>query len=228
MKNIEYVKKDLLRRKINEHFSNNPKSRVAIFKADIGPKKTIWRVQREGKEFVVVEVKTEREEFVLSEGFPVFEADKEKPKKKFKGPPGEVEASPNTAETPSGAESAESETTNDNPYDDSSEDKFSAEEPSVDMGPGPDAAGDSEGKGEPPPEGQDSEEGKTGEQKQLKNLVQNKPVQDIAITSESDKTTIVLTLGGLKNPIELTVHDNGKVTYKLGHLSRLLKASAAE
>jgi hypothetical protein len=82
-----------------------------------------------------------------------------------------------------------------------------------------------EGGEEAPPE--EEEPGtKTAEEERLKKMVMNKPVQDIQVTSDSDRGTITLTLGGLKNPLEINVFDSGKVTYKLGSLSQLLKPSA--
>jgi hypothetical protein len=68
MKSNDIVKKDLLRRKIREHFSKNPKSKSVIVKADIGPKKTIWRAQKLASGvFNIVEVNTTREQFLITE-----------------------------------------------------------------------------------------------------------------------------------------------------------------
>lgn len=66
------VKKDLLRRKIQEYFSKNPKAKSVIVKADVGEAKTLWKVVREGvSSFRVVEVNTKREEFMLESGIAV-------------------------------------------------------------------------------------------------------------------------------------------------------------
>jgi len=61
------IKKDLLRRKIREHFRKNPKSSSVVIKANIGGGTTVWKVKKEGKSFNVVEVNARREHFVISE-----------------------------------------------------------------------------------------------------------------------------------------------------------------
>lgn len=63
---LNVVKKDLLRRKIKEYFSD-PQKHTAIIKADIGDHKTIWKVTRDKKDFKVIEVNTHKELFTLSE-----------------------------------------------------------------------------------------------------------------------------------------------------------------
>lgn len=64
-KNNNIVKKDLLRRKINEYFSKNPSAKMVIIKADVGGNKTHWKVTKEGKSFKVVEVNTVKEEYIF-------------------------------------------------------------------------------------------------------------------------------------------------------------------
>lgn len=59
------VKKDLLRRKVTEHFTKNPGSRSVIIRANIGESNTLWKVERVNKGFNVVEVNTIREQFVI-------------------------------------------------------------------------------------------------------------------------------------------------------------------
>jgi len=65
MENSNLVKKDLLRRKITEHFSANPKSTSVIISANIGESRTLWKVERVNKAYSVVEVNTKKEQFML-------------------------------------------------------------------------------------------------------------------------------------------------------------------
>jgi hypothetical protein len=306
MESRDLVKKDLLRRKIQEHFGKHPESKSVIVKADVGDVKTIWRVQREGRSFSVVEVNTNREQFVISEavgtpeqlfgqfstavmqggfnpnpqqtqmisnafnslpqgpfrkaaeemikgaglqskvrttaqsgqqmgglgrasttstlsmgaapkGTGLAETDEEKPKSKkldLDKPKKLKEPEKPSSDKPLGAEPAAT--------PDAMEPSKDVPSAETDVDVAPDA--------EPSPEGDMAEPvpTKTGEEKQLQSLIQNKPVQNIEVSSESNKGTIVLTLGGLKNPLEIDFFNNGKVTYKLGTLSRLLKPGASD
>lgn len=64
MNNSEIVKKDLLRRKINEYFSKNPKATSVIIKADVGgPSKTVWKVERTKTKYNITEVNTLAEKY---------------------------------------------------------------------------------------------------------------------------------------------------------------------
>lgn len=67
------IKKDLLRRKIQEYFTKYPKSKSVIIKTDIGHAKTLWKVVREGKKFNVTEVNTNKNEFVFESGINVVQ-----------------------------------------------------------------------------------------------------------------------------------------------------------
>ena len=62
-----FIKKDLLRRKIREHFKRNPGSKTVVIKANIGGDTTVWKVRKEGKTFNVVEVVATREHFIITE-----------------------------------------------------------------------------------------------------------------------------------------------------------------
>lgn len=73
MNKNEMIKKDLLRRKIQEYFTKNPKAKSFIVKADAGSARTLWKVVREGKKFNVVEINTERQEFVFESGISVVQ-----------------------------------------------------------------------------------------------------------------------------------------------------------
>jgi len=63
----EIVKKDLLRRKINEYFSKNPNSNSVIIRADVGDMKTHWKVVKEGKDFNIIEVNTNTKKFIFED-----------------------------------------------------------------------------------------------------------------------------------------------------------------
>jgi hypothetical protein len=71
MNSKEIVKKDLIRRKINEYFSKHPKAKSVIINSGIDSFKTIWRVVKESNNFVVTEVNTKREKFILEAPIPV-------------------------------------------------------------------------------------------------------------------------------------------------------------
>lgn len=310
MKSSDIVKKDLLRRKIREHFTKNPKVKSVVVKADIGDRKTIWRAQKMANGlFNVVEVNTTREQFLITEitgtpspqyrkfttefvgaaanpadraaqsrlsqavnslppgperqeaeaamqsigmkmqttgqlgkqmggigrasrtstltmgkkaaGAQVAEADedkpkkKEEPKKKKPDKPDAPKASPPSSDTPPGAEMA---TDTSAPGGTETE---PVDRPETDLDVTP-PEGDA---GAPPPE-EEKPGAKTAEEERLRTMVKNRPIQDIEISSESDKGTITLTVGGLKNPVEISVFDSGKITYNLGKLPFLLKPGA--
>lgn len=316
MNSSDIVKKDLLRRKIREHFSKHPRAKSVVVKADIGDRKTIWRAQKMASGvFSVVEVNTVREQFLITEisgqaspeyqqlstsivsalasgnpaekeralndlemtmprlrpqekgeaeklramlgtggastaardssasfrasssipglgsrpaspslrankqvrGRKVAEADepekKEKPKKKKKSDM--PTATPHPDAQPPGAEMAATTTP--------TGDTEPVDKPETDLDVTFPNGAEMQGKAPSP----DQDPGvKTAEEERLKKMVMNKPIQDISVSSDSDRGTIVLTLGGLKNPVEISVFDSGKVTYKLGSLSQLLKPSA--
>lgn len=68
MKKFDLVRRELLRRKINEHFLSHPQSSVAVFKMDIGNRKTLWRVVREDKDYRITEIHTKKESFLIEAG----------------------------------------------------------------------------------------------------------------------------------------------------------------
>ena len=66
---------------------------------------------------------------------------------------------------------------------------------------------------------------KTGEELQLQQLVQAKPVESIDVDSDESGGHIVLSLAGLENPLEIHISKDGKIKYKLGDLARVIKTS---
>ena len=68
MNSNSIVKKDLLRRKINEYFTKHPNAKSVIIETDIGENKTVWRVVRENRNFSITEVNTSRENFIMELG----------------------------------------------------------------------------------------------------------------------------------------------------------------
>jgi len=64
----EIVKKDLLRRKINEYFSKHPKSKSFIIRSDAGDSMHFWKVKKEGKRYNITEVKTKTEKYIFEAG----------------------------------------------------------------------------------------------------------------------------------------------------------------
>lgn len=65
MNKKEIVKKDLLRRKINEYFSKYPKAKSVIINSGVDAIKTIWRVVKEDKGYFITEVNTNKENFII-------------------------------------------------------------------------------------------------------------------------------------------------------------------
>jgi len=307
MNSGDIVKKDLLRRKIREHFSKRPNSNSVIVKADIGDRKTIWRATKLANGiFNIVEVNTVKEQFLITEitgqasaeyqklstavvsalANPRDTASKEKalndleramPRlhpqerteaEKLRAMLGTGMASTSQRDTAASFRAASpipglasrtalrahksvkgkiiSEAEEDKPKEKKPEKKKKDPSPSSGKPPGAEMAAPiapEEPMSEPekvdrpetdvgstpemPGKEPESEPGvKTAEEDRLKKMVMNKPIQDISVTSDSNRGTIILTLGGLKNPVEINVFDDGKVTYKLGSLSQLLKPSA--
>lgn len=224
MEDRDKVKIDVLRRKYLEHFEKNPDSKSVIIKADVGDMKTLWRVVREGRDFRIVEVNTTREEFIITEASPkekmFSDISKDEPKKKKKKanpkPKPKEEEPPASSDKPPGAEMAHT------PKGEPGEiEKVDSPETGPDVEPPEGPAMGPEGEPETP-----EPEVKTAEEDRLQKMVHNKPIQNISISSESDRGTITLQLGGLKNPLEISIFDSGKVTYRLGNLSQLLKPNA--
>lgn len=67
MKNKEIIRQELLRRKICEHFSKCPKSKVAILRAESEGVKLHWQVVREKNKYNITEVSSHRRIFSMSE-----------------------------------------------------------------------------------------------------------------------------------------------------------------
>jgi hypothetical protein len=61
----DLVKMELLRRKINEHFTKNPDSKSVIIKANLDEGKTAWKVTRTKKGLSIVEVATKRKKYLI-------------------------------------------------------------------------------------------------------------------------------------------------------------------
>lgn len=97
------VKKDLLRRKINEYFSKNPESKSVVVEFTINKKKTIWRAVKEEKQIVIAEVNTKTDKFIFEvDASPIIEPggdDSSADQTLVRGKPGERSgrASPTTA-----------------------------------------------------------------------------------------------------------------------------------
>ena len=228
MDNRDKVKIDILRRKYMEHFRKNPKSKSVVIKADVGPVKTLWRVLREGRDFRIVEVNTTREEFIITEASPkekMFSDIGEDKPKKSKKPKRPEKSRPEptdplaSSDKPPGAEMASS------PEGEPDEiEKIEKPEAGPDVG-GPEGSPEGAPQGDPEAD-MGTPEVKSAEEERLQKMVHNKPIQNISVSSDSDKGTISLQLGGLKNPLEISIFDSGKVTYRLGNLSQLLKPSA--
>lgn len=74
MNSWSLVKKDLLRRKIKEHFSRNPDSNSATFKMESAGEKTYWKVIRESdkKTFSIVEVASKINQFLIEQTLTEF------------------------------------------------------------------------------------------------------------------------------------------------------------
>ena len=67
------IEKGILAKKIKEHFTKNPKATSVIIKNNSDNANKFWRVQREGKNFKIVEVSTAKNEFMLEMNMPMRE-----------------------------------------------------------------------------------------------------------------------------------------------------------
>ena len=184
----DIIKKDLLRRKIQEHIKNKPAAVSFVVKARFGDENTHWKVTREGKDFNIIEVNSRKDEFVLAEAEKkdVETSDDVTSGEPRKMKPGEQE--------PMGQDIGGLETDVD--------------------------ADDSVVEPEP-------QRTKTGEELQLKQLVSNKPVQDVDVEVSDQGGSVVLHLAGLDNPLKITL-EGGQASYSLGELSRQLRTSTSE
>lgn len=65
------VKNELLRRKVQEYFSKNPKKKSVVVSLGEGDSKLTWKATKDKGSFKVVEVKTSCQEFILEQPLPV-------------------------------------------------------------------------------------------------------------------------------------------------------------
>lgn len=325
--NTNILKKDLLRRKIQEHFSKHPKAKSVIVVAGVDPNKTVWKVDRIKKGFNIVEVNTQREHFIFEAvpgtlapgasmplggpptggqspefrqiigiispvmgnlGTSQAEAAKAReqvnsligklrnPREKAQAagflsflstigtgmasapPTAPIGQAPGGVPTPSGKSGLssgkhtkgkkihEKEEKSKKPEKEEERPKKKYEfepkekdepkknfKPSVPPVVDPPEAGIETGADETPsapspemgqqPEAPPEEKPKTGEEAQLKQIVAAKPIKNLEVFGDEKGSHIILTLGGLKNPIQFNFSRDGKITYKLGELSRVLK-----
>ena len=318
MDNMNIVKKNLLQRKIKEHFSKNPKSKSVIVSVNIGEQKTIWKVNKAKVGYSVVEVNTHKEQFMLEGPMPVAAAGApqqgsaefkqvmgiigpimgnlgtsqaqaaearnqintligriKNPKEKAQAgaflnylgalTSGMAGASPQapiaqaqgavpkpsgntglaSGRTRAGSKLHEKEEKDKKKTDKRPEDmpkkspssvkpapETAPEDPQAAAQPEPEAAGmetpgpaDAPAPEAPPEEPKAPDAApKTGEELSLQSLVKTKPVKDIQVFGDEKGGHVMLSMGGLKNAIQLNFGYDGKITYKFGELSRVLKA----
>lgn len=318
------IKKDLLRRKIREHFKKNPGASSVVIKANIGGGTTVWKVKKEGKSFNVVEVNASREHFVISEApvggqtaapgsVPLAKGSSATLGTKPAGQPAggikDMDAGSVLSLVQSGAQKVNSEViaktmapmlipkdaglkkqlkttwdilngasnkepqaasflgmmqelmntpewlrahrdpslteADDDPSGDDEKkkkkddkpekkskepkkpEKPKKDKPEPKMSDVPPEADTGLETGVEPPPGAEEPPGepagpKRGEEIQLQQLVQNKPVQDISVETDDQGGHVVLKLGGLELPVEIHVSRDGKATFEVGELSRTL------
>lgn len=70
----------------------------------------------------------------------------------------------------------------------------------------------------------DVPEKKTSEEMQLTQMVQGKPLKNVSVSSIDGNKVVVLDVMGLKSPVEIHFSEDGKVFYKFGDLTRVIKA----
>lgn len=70
MNKNDVFEKGILARKIKEHFEKYPNAKSVIIKGRPGDGKKYWRITNEGNSFKIVEVKTNKEEYVLEMEMP--------------------------------------------------------------------------------------------------------------------------------------------------------------
>jgi hypothetical protein len=226
MEHKDIVKKDLLRRKICEHFSKNPNAESVIIKADIGDMKTLWKVvKEEGGHFKVVEVNTKKEQYIIGElGWPYLkEQEKEEtPKKKKK----EKEDKP---------EKELSKKKDDEPK---------LGKPSLSRMKPPGEAGEEGPLGGPPmgvekepemPSGEvglepgepGAERPKTGAELQLHQNVRKKPLLGVDVDTDAEGGHVLLQFPGKDENVTIDIFRDGKVSYTYKGQSRILRTGTS-
>jgi hypothetical protein len=67
--NVQLVKVEVLRQKINEHFRKHPKSKVLVIKSALFENngKSYFRIERNGDKFNITEVKTNKQKFIIEQ-----------------------------------------------------------------------------------------------------------------------------------------------------------------
>jgi hypothetical protein len=65
---------------------------------------------------------------------------------------------------------------------------------------------------------------KSSEEMQLQQMVQGKPIKNVTISIVDGDKVVGINVAGLKNPVEIHFSEDGKVFYKFGELTRVLKA----
>lgn len=293
------VKKDLLRRKIQEHFNKFPKAKSVIITANIDENKTIWKVDKIKSGFSIVEVTTQKEQYIIEaagQNSPAFQqvvsivtplmgnlgttqqqAAQARnqvnalmpkitdPREKTQAggllnylgaltggamaatpPTTPISQAPGGMPVPSGksgltsgrfvkgkrikeADEKKKQDDEEDIEDQEAPENASETEPEMELTPDQVDAGLETGDvpAEQPqedPETAPEDQPKTGEEVQLKQLVKTKPIQNIHAFVDEDGSHLVMSLGGLKNPVQFDFTPEGKITYKLGDLSRVLKS----
>jgi hypothetical protein len=67
--NVQLVKVEVLRKKINEHFQKHPKAKVLVIKSNLFESngKSYFRIERNGDKFNITEVKTNKQKFIIEQ-----------------------------------------------------------------------------------------------------------------------------------------------------------------
>jgi hypothetical protein len=333
MNSSNIVKKDLLRRKVAEHFAKHPNAKSIIVSINIDENRTVWKVDKTKTGYTVVEVNTQKEQFMLEatlgqqpigaqQGTAEFKQIMSimtpimgnlgtsqaqaatarnqintligkvvSPKEKAQAagflnylgaltggqmaqmsPQTPIAQAPGAVPQPAAATGLmagkinkgrklhEEEDKKDKKKPEKKDDKKGKKKPAPkvtpgavqdpgletppqgtepEMAPQPDGTvggGDAAGAGleaNPTPETPTPDSPaepevpaaapKTGEELSLQQLTQTKPIKDLQVFGDEQGGHVTLSLGGLKNPVQINFAHDGKITYKFGELSRVLK-----
>jgi len=223
MNSKSLVKRELLRRKIKEHWEKNPNANSLIVKANFDGIKTFWHVVKEGNAHRVVEVDTKKEVYLIGEvGWPyVTNEQEEDPKdkgkikkkdKEEKGP--QKDKKPQNIKKPVLPDVKPAGEMGDDPEDtEVGLDKQAKPVPPGEMGAEEDV----------PPSSPEGPETKTGQELELQRIVHKKPLLGVEVNTDEQGGHLTLKFPGEGNDVIIDVFKDGKVVYTHKDRPRMLK-----
>ena len=226
MNSRSLIKRELLRRKIKEHWEKNPTAKSLIVKANFNGIKTFWRVVKEGKSHLVTEVDTKKEVFLLGEvGWPyVDEQDEDKKEKKSDKKEKKDKEKNKKEQPPKGKEPIipDAKPPGEMATDPVDKDVGLDKGQPAGVSPGEMGAEDDELSAELP------EKPKTRQETELQKIVHKKPLVGVDVNTDENAGHVILRFPGEGNDVTIDVLKDGKVVYTYKDRPRLLKTGAVE